>query len=171
MKALVLIISVVLFSTATFGQSARDEKEIRSLIQKMEDMWNAQDYSYFGNDDFFSSDAVLINPVGMYWKDRSEIVKGTQAFGESIFKYETAKYTIKSLRFLSTSVALVVFHSLDKMNQDFTYPDGHALKKGDASEAMFMATLVLKDKGWRITSWQVTHVNPLAVSHDPVKSN
>ena len=170
MKSIILVSLTALMTSAAFAQNATDEKEIRSVIQKAEDAYNAHDYSYAGQYDIFTPDAVLINPVGMYWKNREEIIKGTQAIGAIRLKYESAKYNIKDLRFLSATVALVAMHNIGKVEQDYNFPDGtKGGSKGDTTEGMYLFILVKQGATWKIASMQVTHIDPNAANMNPVK--
>ena len=91
MKSVFLVLLPVLMTSAVFSQNYLDEKKVKAVIQKAEDSYNAHDFSYAGQYDFLTSDAVFINPVGIYWKNRAEIIKGTQAIGAIRLKYESAK--------------------------------------------------------------------------------
>jgi uncharacterized protein (TIGR02246 family) len=171
MKSILLVLLTALLTSAVFSQNATDEKEVRAVIQRAEDAYNAHDFSYAGHYDFMTSDAVLINPVGMFWKNRAEIIKGTQVMGAVRLKYESAKYNIKDLRFLSPTVALVVMHSIGKVEQDYNFPDGtKGGSKGDITEGMYLFTLVKQGKSWKITSMQVTHIDPNAANMNPIKN-
>ena len=170
MKSVFLVLLPVLITSAVFSQNYLDEKKVKAVIQKAEDSYNAHDFSYAGQYDFLTSDAVFINPVGIYWKNRAEIIKGTQAIGAIRLKYESAKYNIKGLRFLATTVALVVMHSIGKVEQDYNFPDGtKGGSKGDTTEGMYLFTLIKQGKSWKITSMQVTHIDPNAANMNPVK--
>ena len=172
MKSIVLAILSTLITSALFCQTATDEKEVKAVIQKAEDAYNAHDFSFAGKYDILISDAVLINPVGMYWKNREEIIKGTQFIGAIRLKYESAKYYIKDVRFFSPIVALVVMHSVGKVEQDYNYPDGSkGGTKGDITEGMYTITLVKQGTNWKIASMQVTHIDPNAANMNPVKNN
>lgn len=172
MKSIALAILSTLITSALFCQTATDEKEVKAVIQKAEDAFNAHDFSSSGQYDILTSDAILINPVGMYWKNREEIIKGTQFIGAIRLKYESAKYNIKDLRFLSPTVALVVMHSVGKVEQDYNYPDGSkGGTKGDITEGMYTFTLVKQGTNWKIVATQVTHIDSNAANMNPVKSN
>lgn len=171
MKSIALIFIATLITSAIFSQNAEDEKKVRAIIQKAEDAYNAHNFSYTGQYDIFSSNAVFINPVGMYWKNRQEIITGIQSIGAIRLKYESAKYHIKDLRFLSPTVALVVMHSMGKVEQDYNFPDGSkGGTKGDIIEGMFICTLVKQGTDWKIVSMQVTHIDPNAANLIPVKN-
>ena len=170
MKSVFLVLLPVLMTSAVFSQNYLDEKKVKAVIQKAEDSYNAHDFSYAGQYDFLTSDAVFINPVGIYWKNRAEIIKGTQAIGAIRLKYESAKYNIKGLRFLAPTVALVVMHSIGKVEQDYNFPDGtKGGSKGDTTEGMYLFTLIKQGKSWKITSMQVTNIDPNAANMNPLK--
>lgn len=153
----------------TVAQSS-DETQIRAVIMKSEEAWNAHDYSFSGKYDFFATNAILVNPVGMYWKNRSEIIKGIQAFGPTMFKNISVKYNIKSVYFLAPTVALVVVHSIDRVEQDYNLPDGtKGGTKGDMSEGMFTYTLAKANQDWKITSLHITSINANAAASNPAK--
>ncbi len=169
MKPTIVLLST-LISFTVFGQSAADEKQVRAVIQLMEDSYNAHDFSHSGKYDLFVSDAVLINPVGMYWKNRAEIIKATQALGNIRLKYESAKYTIKAMRFLAPGVALVVVYAAGRVEQDYNFPDGtKGGSKGDITKGMYSFTLIKTNNTWKVTSMQITHIDPVAGQMNPIK--
>jgi uncharacterized protein (TIGR02246 family) len=149
-----------------------DEEKVRTVIQKAEDAWNADDYSFTGKYDIYAEDAVLVNPVGMYWKTRSQIVGGIQRFGPTMFQHTSTKYNIKNIRFLAPAVALVVVHSIDRVEQDYNLPNGaKGGSKGNVTEGMSTYTLVKKDGNWKIAALQVTAVDANAAPANPFREN
>lgn len=164
MKTIALLTFALLLSFITFGQSAQDELDVRTVIKTMETAWNAHDFSFTGKNDIFDSNATLINPVGMYWKNKAEIIKALQVFGETRFKFTSTQYNIKAVKFLAPSVALLTMSAKDMVEQDF-----QGGKKGDSSEGMYFITLLKGGNGWKITSLQVTEVNVNAAPMNPIK--
>ncbi len=164
MKTIALLTFSLFLSCTTFAQSTQDELDVRAVIKTMETAWNAHDYSFTSKNDIFDPNAALINPVGMYWKNKAEILKALQAFGEARFKFTSTQYNIKSVNFLAPTVALVTMSAKDVVEQDS--PVG---KKGDSSEGMYFITLLKKGNGWKITSLQVTEVNVNAAPMNPIK--
>ncbi|MEP7232070.1 MAG: SgcJ/EcaC family oxidoreductase [Ginsengibacter sp.] len=141
------------------AQNSGDENAVRVVFQKMSDAWKAHDYGYT-HDDILDDNAVLINPIGIYWKSKTEITKALQFLGEVRFKYEKPiEDSILSVRFLSPSSALVVIHSMDEIIQDFTMPgETNVTKKGEREEGLHTFTLVKQNATWRITSITATEV-------------
>ena len=153
------------------AQSA-DEEKVQAVIQRAGDAWKAHDYSFSVKYDIYTSNAVLVNPVGMYWKSRSQIISGIQQFAPMMFQNESTKYNIKELRFLAPAVALVIVHSIDRVERDYNLPTGEkGGRKGDTTEAMYTYTLVKSDKNWKIASLQVTKIDLNAAPSNPFKDN
>jgi uncharacterized protein (TIGR02246 family) len=169
MKTIRFTLALLLISSIAFAQSATDEKAVRAVIQKMDDAWNAHDYAYSGKYDIYDQNAMMINPVGMYWKDRSQIIKAHQVFGESMFKFSSSKSQIADIRFLAPTVAMAIIRTQYLVEQDHTLPSGEkAGSKGDISHSMLSVVLTKKNEAWKISSLQVTTVDPKAAAHDPV---
>lgn len=164
-----MILNISLCCTI-WSQTSSDEKEIRAFIKKMEDKWNAHDYSFSGKNNPFVPDAILINPVGMYWKNREEIIKGIQTFGDIRFKHESTKYNKVDVRFLAPAVALVIIQSTDKVDEDYNMPNGtKGASKGETHEGIIGLTLIKKDNAWKIAFQQINHVDASAAAFNPVK--
>jgi ketosteroid isomerase-like protein len=75
MKAMMLLILNLLIFCTVFGQSANDEQQLRDIIQKLEDSWNRDDFSFFKNETY-APDAIVVNPAGEVWTGQAEIAKG-----------------------------------------------------------------------------------------------
>ena len=159
MKKISLLICCSLIFSALLSQTADDEKAIHIVFDKMQQTWAANDYGYTKYN-ILDPNAILINPVGMYWKNKVEITKGLQYLGEVRFKYfKTIEDSIVSIRFLSPSVALVILHGIEEVEQDFTMPgETNANKKGERSEGWRTYTLIKGNDSWKITSITVTHI-------------
>ena len=165
MKLIILFACWILFGNRLMAQTPADEKAVRLIFNQMHDAWVAHNYPFAGLD-IFDENAVVINPVGMYWKNRAEIQKSFKYLGEVRFKYfTTIKDSIMSIRFLSPSSVLVIVKGTDKVSQDFTMPGETIVnKKGEQYEGIRSYTLVKEDSGWKITSIQITEVNKTIVS-------
>jgi hypothetical protein len=105
----------------------------------------------------------------MYWKDRSQIVKAHQVFGESMFKFSSSKSQITDIRFLAPTVAMAIIQAEYRVEQDHNLPSGEkAGTKGDISHSMLNVVLTKKNEAWKVSAVQVTTVDPRAAAHDPV---
>jgi uncharacterized protein (TIGR02246 family) len=169
MRTIRFTLALLLICSLSFAQSATDEKAVRAVIQTMDDAWNAHDYTYSGKYDIYDQNALMINPVGMYWKNKGEIVKAHQVFGETMFKYTSSKSEIVDLRFLAPTVAVAIVRAQHRVEQDYNLPSGEkAGSKGDTNEVMLSVVFTKKNEAWKIASLQVTPIDPNAVAHDPV---
>src|SRR6187399_1268234 len=65
---------IFIIPLSSFSQTLQDEKDIHALFDKMSEAWSAGDYGYTKYD-VLDDSAILINPVGMYWKNKNEIIK------------------------------------------------------------------------------------------------
>jgi len=158
MKTIVLLIFSLSICFTAVGQTANDEQQLKDLIQKLENRWNNDDFSFF-TDETYTPDAILVSPVGDVWKGQAEMKKVIDNLGDSMFKYSTTKYTVKDIHFLAPTVALVVMHSADVIEQDFVFPDGsESPRKGDKSENILLHTFVKQNGAWRIASTQITFI-------------
>jgi uncharacterized protein (TIGR02246 family) len=170
MKTIIISFVLLFIYHLGFAQSATDEKAVRAVIQTMEDAWNAHDFNYSGQYDIFDQHAILINPVGMYWKNKAEIVKAHQVFGEMMFKHTSTKNQQVDVRFLAPTVALAAVKVQYRIEQDHNLPNGQkAGSKGDTNQSMLSIVLTKKNESWKIASLQVTEVNQNAQASDPIK--
>jgi len=171
MKAFLLLICNIMIFCVAVGQTTEDEKQIKAIFQRIENAWNKDDFSFF-KDETYTPDAVLITPIGEYWKGQAEIVKGVALISEGMLKNMNSKYTVKDIKFLAPNVALVVTHVADQVEQDFNYPDGSkGPAKGETSATIMMHNLVKENGVWNIAATQITNiVTPGAGPMSPVSS-
>ncbi|GAA4455310.1 hypothetical protein GCM10023189_23040 [Nibrella saemangeumensis] len=171
MKTISVFFSLLFITSLTFAQSAADEKAVRAVIQKMDDAWNAHDYTYTGKYDIYAPDAVMINPVGMYWKNRGEIQRAHKAYGETMFKYGSAKSEQVDVRFLAPTVAMATIKAMYRTDKDHTLPGGQKVSKGTTDYDMLNVILTKKNNDWKIASVQLTPINAQAAPHNPIRAS
>lgn len=159
MKLLFLLACCFIIGAQAHAQNMSNENAVRVVFQKMNDAWKVHDYGYT-HDDILDDNAVLINPIGMFWKGKDEITKALQYLGEVRFKHLKAiEDSIISIRFLSPSSALVLLHDVGEVTDDFTMPGETGItKKGERTEGLQSFTLVKQNETWRITSITATEV-------------
>jgi uncharacterized protein (TIGR02246 family) len=158
MKVIALVIVNLLICSAVYSQTANDEQQVRAVIQNEEDAWNKHDFTVVQNT-ALTPDAVLINPIGEYWKSKAVIVDGIKKVSDIMLKYTTSKYTIRDIRFLGPSAALAVVHNLGRVEQDFNNPDGSiGGVKGQEDQSMISYILVKANNTWKITFTQITPI-------------
>lgn len=133
-------------TVALSGQQPRaeDEAAIRKIITRLQDGWNAGSGKDFAAPFDEDADYVIIN--GNYIKGRKLIEEGHNRIFATIYKNSQISPTIRSIRFLSDTIALA--HT------------EWSLKLADSHESKAMISLVLIKKGgqWGITAFQNTSV-------------
>lgn len=160
MKSCLLIISLTLFSIATFAQDNTDKKEIKEQINAFFTSWNSHNFSDMKN--YTTEDVDWVNVVGMWWKGRKQVQFAHEAYHKTMFKDVPLQQKESEIRFITPDVAVV---HLVSFYGEFTTPDGS--KSGNTND---LATLVfLKKNGkWLITAGQNVMVDNMAKSYDPV---
>lgn len=153
------------------GQATDEENEIRAVIQKMEDSYNVHDYAFTGKFDILTEEVFVINPVGMYWKNKAQVIAALQVLGNIRLKYESVKYAFKNIRLLSSTVAVAVVYANGIVNEDYNFPDGSkGGSKGDTTDGIYSFTLTKKSGAWKISSMHISHVDANAAAVNPVKN-
>jgi len=158
MKTITILIFSLLFCFTVVGQTADDEQQLKDIIQKLENQWNKDDFSFF-TDETYTPDAILINPLGAVWNGQAEIAKGIAAVSDILLKNFGTKYTVKDIRFMAPTVAFVIVHAADQNERDVYFPDGtKGGTKDHKSESIAFHTFVKQNDAWRIASTQITPV-------------
>jgi uncharacterized protein (TIGR02246 family) len=164
MKSIISLIITVFFLTGSYAQTSKANQQLEALILEMETSWNSQDYS--GKQ--FDTEAILVNRVGMYWRNKTEIVNAWNALSEIMFKHIKVKYAVKKIRFFNDKIALVVVLSTDTVVSDFHLPDGRkGGTKGETSESVHTYTIVNSSNEWKVTSLHITGIDKAAVPTPP----
>jgi uncharacterized protein (TIGR02246 family) len=171
MNTIGLTLAMLLIGSLTFAQSGADQKAVRAVLQNMDDAWNAHDYTYTGKHDIYAPDAIMINPVGMYWKNRAEIQQAHKVYGQTMFKHGSTKSQQVDVRFLAPTVAMATIKALYRTDEDHTLPDGRKVSKGDTDYEMVNVILTKKNNDWKIASLQLTPINAGAAAHNPVQAS
>jgi hypothetical protein len=137
----------------------------------MEDSYNLHDYNFTGKFDILTEDVFVINPVGMYWKNKAQVVEALQILGNIRLKYESVKYSFKDIRVLTSVVAVAVVFANGVVNEDYNFPDGSkGGSKGDITDGIYSFTLTKKSGAWKISSMHITHVDAHAAAMNPIKN-
>ena len=148
--ALLVLMSV--FGVSEIGaQSARDEAEIRDLQVRQQEAWNRHDARAYAA--LFKDDGDVVNVVGWWWKNRSEIETELTAAYAVVFRDSTLKITDVQIRFLARDVA--VAHIRWSMEGSKTPPG-----IPEPREGIQIQVLQKRDRAWRIAAFQNTNSLP-----------
>jgi uncharacterized protein (TIGR02246 family) len=148
---LITIITLILLPAYSNAQSdanhAEDEKQIRQIVQNLEDAWAAGDGKKFAGN--FTEDSDLTVWNGMYLTGRKANEKGHQQIFDTFYKGTEIRVKVRKIHFLSDDVATV--HLQSKM-----YRDGKRVE--DVPEVVPLMVLQKKDSKWLIAVFQNTPI-------------
>jgi uncharacterized protein (TIGR02246 family) len=119
----------------------RDEQAIRTLLQQLEQRWNAHDMKTFVA--HLAEDADVVNRFGHWMKGRAEIERHLVALHASPFRNHLVDRSshVETIRFITPDVALA-----------------HERTKEESGESIRAYVLQKRDGRWWIQSADVTQV-------------
>jgi uncharacterized protein (TIGR02246 family) len=147
-----ILIFVVMIAAANASAQKTDDKNadetaIRAQVEQMAKGWNAKSGAEFAKPFAEDADYVVIN--GMQIKGRTAIAKGHQGIFDTFYKNSTISYTVDSIRFLRSDVAVVHLGGTLKVTE------GKETRAGNAR----MTLVMTKTNGkWEIAAFQNTQV-------------
>jgi uncharacterized protein (TIGR02246 family) len=150
MKSVITLIAIFMsvFAAPASSGRAADEADIRKIIMRLQDGWNAGDGPAFAAPFAEDADYVIVN--GAYIKGRPAIANGHQGIFDTIYKGSRNAATVRSIRFLRDDVA--VAHVTWRLK--YRVNDEPAEKK-----AMNSMVLTKQDGKWSIAAF---HNTPIA---------
>lgn len=152
------------------AQTQADKQAVRDMIRKLDDIWNAHDYHNKAAYEVYEKDAVMINPVGMHWRGRAEIMQARQVFGELMLRHISAESRPLQIRFLAPSVAQATVRVRYQIEHNYELPKGkRAGSQGEVYYSIISAVLTKTGDMWRVALLQETNLNPETLKFDPVK--
>lgn len=143
--SLAAIIAVTL--SVAQGASTEDDKALRTIVQTLEDGWNAGDSAKFASP--FASDADYVIVNGQHIRTRAVIDFGHKQIFGAIYKGSKNKHTIKQVRLLKPDVAIV------HVEWNLVYGE----KLENKARAMNSIVAIKKDGKWEIAAF---HNTPIA---------
>lgn len=140
---------------ATIAQNAaitHDEKEVRAVVARYAETWNANDMTAWG--DLFTEDTDYVNRGGGWWRTNEENVRGHELIHEQLARQNqemNLQLTVEDIAFLSSSIALV--HVTSKW-PGLDLPGG-----GDGEPQAMMTMVMVEENGtWLIRAFHNTLV-------------
>lgn len=160
MKKILIILSILLFSSVISAQDKTDEAAIKSQLNALFTSWNNHNYDDMKN--YTTADVDWVNVVGMWWKGRKEVQFAHQAFHNAMFKNVVLDQKQSTIRFITKDVAIV---HLVSYYGEFTTPDG---KKAGKTDDMATIVFLKKDGKWLITAGENVFIDEMAKRSNPV---
>lgn len=153
MKFCLLIISIIILSKTSFGQSSKDEQLVKNVVLAYQDDYN--DGGFKNVETYTTKDWEHINPIGGVTKGRDEVMKELRPLCQTILKGVTLAVESMTVKFLSPTVAMAnVVHKCS----DYEFPQG---VKHHNERHMKTYIIVKKQGKWLLTLDQ----NTIIVAH------
>ena len=138
-----------------------DEKQIQAGADAFIKSWNNHDFSDMKN--YLTEDCDWVTPIGMWWKNRKEVIYGHDAFHNAFFKTTPMTKEKTTIRFTTADAAVV--HIVVHLTE-YTRPDNQKIPEGNALDIMVFTK---KGDKWLISSAQITNIDAAAQEMNPVK--
>jgi uncharacterized protein (TIGR02246 family) len=130
------------------GSATEDDKALRTIVQTLEDGWNAGDATKFASPFAENADYVIVN--GQLIRTRAVIDFGHKQIFGAVYKGSKNKATIKQIRFIRPDVAL--------MHVEWNLVYGEKLE--NKSKAMNSLVVIKNSDKWEITAFHNTPITP-----------
>ena len=161
MKLMFFAMLLSLSATNVFSQNTvKDNKQIESGVDALIASWNNHNYTDMKN--YATEDCEWVNIVGMWWKNRDEVVYAHDVFHKGMFKNTPLSKNKATIRYLTADVALV---HLDYHIGAYTTPNGHTFPEADNLSTL---VFVRKQDKWLLTAGQNVVIDAMAQKSNPV---
>jgi uncharacterized protein (TIGR02246 family) len=159
------VVALLSMANATsLRADSSDETAVRTLIMGFPAAWNQHDIKALGG--LFADDADMINPVGMHWRGRSNIVTALTAFHRAMLAKDQIHFGDILIRFIASDVAEVV--AVQTSTGEIVWRDGRK-QHLDPTNRMLDTFVVIKRAGtWKIAHNQITVVDQRAQPDNPL---
>lgn len=127
--------------------AAATREQIATIVQALQDAWNAADGAGFAAP--FAEDADFVNVYGMLARGREAIRQGHAAILAGPYAGSTVAYTPESVRLLRAGVAVAHVHAM------LVIPGG---PMAGEHQARWSAVLTGDDGRWEIASFHNTFI-------------
>ena len=149
--------------SGTTELTKEDDMAVREIVAGFEKAWNTHDIKALAK--VLREDAQFVNPVGMHWHGRDEIVTALTAFHQTIFKTHSLHLDAVETRLVTPGVVVAV---VTETADGFTTPDGQVRPK---ARDRVTYIVVKGSDGWKIAHGHGVVVDEEAAKNDPVKNS
>jgi uncharacterized protein (TIGR02246 family) len=164
MKKTILLFLMSSFAFVCHAQTDADKAAINQVVTSFFNSWNNHDFKDISG--YTTEDADFINPVGIWWKGRSDAQKSLQHLHDTMLKNTPLTALSTTTRFVTPSVALVTV--ISKIGT-FYPPDGvdNGHNKSGDNRAVSTMVIVKQNGKWLLAASQATDINEDVVKMDP----
>lgn len=140
----------------------QEKSDIEAVAHSLERIWNEHQMDQL--EPLLTEEADWVNPVGMWWRGRANIVRALSFFHSTFFRNRNLHQTALEIRRITADVAVAI---LRERADSFFTPDGMEIKE---SFNRLMLVLVKRSGKWLIASLQGTPIDDQAQQHDPIQT-
>lgn len=162
MKYLLLIMATWEFST--FTGLAQNQEQDKTVIEGQIDLffkdWENHNFDNMVN--YATEDSDWVNVVGMWWKNRKEVIYAHNVFHKVMFRNTKLTKTSVHTRFITKDVAVV---RLYWHMGEYTTPSGN---HHNEAENIAMMVFVKKAEKWLLTATENLVIEEAAQKSNPV---
>lgn len=164
MKKIIFLSLISSFGFVCHAQTDADKAAVNQVITSFYNSWKNHDFKDISS--YTVEDADFINPVGLWWKGRSDVEKSLQHLHNTVLKNTPLTALSTTTRFITPTVALVT--TISKIGA-FYPPDGvdNGHNKSGDNTGVSTMVIVKQNNKWMLASLQVTNINEDAVKMDP----
>ena len=160
--ASLLWIACLLIPMSSYAQAPADKTAIQAIVQRLQSAWNRGDAEAFAAN--FAADGSFTNVIGMQTYGKAPFLKQHERIFSTIYKGSHNEFTIGTLRFIRTDVAVADVDSV--LSKAIELPPG-ILPYPDGSVHAKLQVVLSKENGtWQIDAFHNVAVNP-AISAQP----
>jgi len=144
--ATTIVIAAVASLSIAQSTSSEDDRDLRAIVQTLEDGWNAGDSAKFASPFAADADYVVVN--GQHIRTRPVIDFGHKQIFGTIYKGSKNKAIVKQIRLLRPDVAVI--------HVEWTLLHGEKLE--NKNRAMNSIVALKKDDMWEIAAFHNTPI-------------
>ena len=147
------LLPIVALATQLNAQPAKDEADIRAIVENETVTWNKGDAVGYSKD--FAKAGTFTNIRGQYFEGYDPFLKQHQVIFDGIFKNSVLKQDIVSLRFIQPDVAVVETLTSVSGGQS---PPGVAKDESGAFHTRLLQVVARERGVWKIVVYHNTDI-------------
>jgi uncharacterized protein (TIGR02246 family) len=165
MKKVIFLSLINSFVFVCHAQTDADKAAVNKVVTSFNNSWNNHNFKDMSS--YSMEDVDIINPVGIWWKGRSNAQQSIQHLHDAVLKKTPMTTLSATTRFVTPSVALVTV--IGKIGT-FYPPDGVDNGHNKSGDNRVIGTMIIvkQNNKWLLASSQAIDINEDIVKTDPL---